>query len=127
MEPFATPDDLENIWRPLTLAERAVATARIAQASRKIRREILGVDARIDAGTLDSEDVKDITVEMVKRVMAVPSYIRQQSITVDDATKSTTFDSTVSGGRLFITDEERGILIGTAPGSSGAFEIVLGS
>lgn len=126
MNPFAEPSDLAAIWRPLSAEEIPVAIARLDQASRKIRREIPPIDGktldeRIAAGLLTPDDVKDVAVEMVKRVMALPSYIRQQSVTVDDATKSQTVDSSVSSGVMFIAPEERASLMGRP--TMGAFTI----
>src|SRR5664279_3645464 len=127
MDPFAIPADVEAIWRPLSDAEKVVAAARINQASRKIRREVipidgLTIDGRIEAGFLGADDVKDVVVEMVKRVMMSPGYIRQQSITIDGDSKSQTFDGSVSTGQMFITESEMRILMFGAP-SFGAFTI----
>lgn len=129
MGPLAIPEDLEAIWRPLTDAETSVAVARIAQASRKIRGDVPLVDGltvaqRIDAGSLDGELVRDVVVEMVRRVMVMGDYVRQQSITVDDATKSSTYDVGVSSGVMFIADSEMNSLVGRAVVSS-AYEIAL--
>jgi hypothetical protein len=130
MDPYAIPADLEAIWRPLSAAETTVAVARIAQASRKIRGDVplvdgLTVDQRIGLGFLDVELVKDVVVEMVRRVMLMGDYVRQQSVTVDDATKSSTYDVGVSSGVMFIADTEMGTLTGRVV-LSGAFEIALG-
>jgi hypothetical protein len=129
MASYAEPSDLAAIWRPLTADETEIAFNRLEQASRKIRREIgpvggLSIDQRIAAGLLDIDDVKDVAVEMVRRVMSIPGYIRQQSVTVDDATKSLTFDGSVSGGVMFIDDEERRSLMGRP--TMGAFTITPG-
>jgi len=130
MDPFAIPEDLEAIWRPLTAAETVVAVGRIAQASRKVRGDVplvdgLTIDQRIDQGFLEIDLVKDVVVEMVRRVMAMGDYVHQQSVTVDDATKSATYDAGVSSGVMFIADTEMGTLTGRIV-LSGAFEIALG-
>jgi hypothetical protein len=76
-------------------------------------------------GFLDVELVKDVVVEMVRRVMLMGDYVRQQSVTVDDATKSSTYDVGVSSGVMFIADTEMGTLTGRIV-LSGAFEVALG-
>ena len=127
LTPYAIPEDLEVIWRPLTAAEKVVATARIAQASRKVRGDVplvdgYTIDQRIGLGFLDPAMVTDVVVEMVKRVMVAGDYIRQRSITVDDATKSETFDVATSAGVMFIAPTEMGTLTGRIV-LSLAFEI----
>jgi hypothetical protein len=131
MDPFAIPADVAGIWRPLTDAETAVVTNRIAQASRRIRAEVplvdgLTVDERIDFGTLDAALVKDVVVDMVKRLVSIPGYLRQRSVTVDDGTTSETYDSSVSGGELFISDREMDLLVGRRTSRSRAFTITPG-
>jgi hypothetical protein len=73
-EPFATPSDVSDRWRPLTDAETTRATVLIADASRMIRRRWPDVDARIASpvgtpGHLDADDLTMIVANMVKRAM----------------------------------------------------------
>lgn len=68
-EPFATYQDVEAVWRTLTPDEQARATKLIEYASRKIRREIPDIDARLTSGALDPLDVEMVVVAMVKRAM----------------------------------------------------------
>ena len=133
MEPFAIPDDVQAIWRPLTDAERQVAFARIDQASRLIRRKVLQItgtalDALITAGTIGADDVKDVVAEMVLRTFTLTAYVRQESVAVDDGSRSQTFDSAVSGkGGVFVTDDELDDLLGIiGRRDSGAFTVVPG-
>lgn len=133
MEPFATPGDVEAIWRPLTDAEQTIADARIESASRLVRRKVreatgTALDDMITAGSLTADDVKDVVVEMVLRTFQLSGYVRQGSVAVDDASKSNTIDSSVSGkGGIYLLDYELESLIGTAVTvTGGAFEIVLG-
>lgn len=129
MEPFAAPDDVAAIWRPLSLTERGVVAARIDQASRLLRRKAtqlsgVSLDALITSGALTAGDVSDVVAEMVKRAMTMPGFVKQQSTTVEDVTKSVTFDSSVSGrGGIYVTDGELFDLLG--PVRTGAFEITL--
>ena len=133
MEPFATPGDVEAIWRPLSDAEVVNALARIDSASRLVRRKVREatggtLDDLITAGTLTADDVKDVVVEMVLRTFKLTQYTRQGSVSVDDGSISNTIDSSVSGkGGIYLLDYELDTLIGTAATvSGGAFEIVLG-
>jgi len=133
MDPFAEASDVAAIWRPLTDAEVSVATARIDQASRLVRRkvrEITGttLDALITAGTLTVDDVKDVVTEMVLRTFTLGAYVKQQSVSVDDGSTSNTIDSSVSGkGGIYLLDDELSALVGSVGRlNSGAFTIVPG-
>jgi PIN domain nuclease of toxin-antitoxin system len=129
MDPFADPSDVAAIWRPLTDAESVVVAARIMQASRLLRRKVQqftgsSLDALIAGGPITAADVTDVVADMVHRALTMKPFVKQQSTTVDDATISVTFDSSVSDqGGVFITDEEVFDLLG--PVRSGAFEITL--
>lgn len=132
MDPFATPGDIEAIWRPLTDAETGKAVARIEQASRLVRREVplvkgLTVDQRITAGTLTVDDVRDVVSEMVLRTFTLTPYVRQQSVAVDDGSKSNTFDSSVSDkGGVYLTEAELRTLSGRRSSGGRAFTIIPG-
>lgn len=131
MEPFADPVDVASIWRVLTAAEESIVAGRLDAASQMVRDEVplvggLDVDERITAGTLSLETVKQVVVAMVHRVVSIPGYIRQRSVTVDDATQSETFDSSVSGGEMFITDREMRRLMGRRSSGQRAFTITPG-
>ena len=131
MAPFADPSDVEAIWRELTNDEIAVVTARIAEASQLVQDEVpevggLTVDERITAGTLSPETVKQVVVAMVHRVVSIPGYLRQRTVTVDDATQSETYDVSVSGGEMFITDRELRRLMGRKTSGQRAFTITPG-
>lgn len=70
-EPFATLADLRARWPGLPVDDEAEADMKLAIASRQIRARPWFVDARIAAGTLDPETVKDVVCAMVKRAMDV--------------------------------------------------------
>jgi hypothetical protein len=57
--------------------------------------------------------------------MLNPGGLKQYSTTVDDATKSGTYDSAISSGQLYITDGEFSRLLGEVPtaAQTGAFTI----
>jgi hypothetical protein len=58
--------------------------------------------------------------------VSVPGYVRQRSVTVDDATQSFTYDTSVSGGEMFITEREMQRLMGRSARRQRAFTITLG-
>ena len=73
-EPFATAEDLQDAWRPLSESEKNRAIYLLGKASRQLRAEAPTLDARtalplIDPDYLDREIVKDVACAMVKRVM----------------------------------------------------------
>lgn len=72
MSDLASPDVLEQAWRPLTAAERTKAQYWIGRASRRLRSRWRNLDARVAAGTLDVDEVQDVVVEMVLAVLGGP-------------------------------------------------------
>ena len=131
LPPFADVADVTAIWRDVTDAESNVIAARIEQASQQVRDEVplvggLTVDERIESGALSESSVRRVVVAMVHRVVSIPAYARQQSVTVDDGTMSTTFDSSVSGGEMFITEREYATLISRRRLRQRAFTITPG-
>ena len=122
--PFCTPDDVAGIWRPLTDDEASQVEHLIDDASAMIL-EIPAVAVRIEAGTLSAATLSTVTKHMVRRVMVNPAGLRQFSTTVDDATKSGTYDVTMASGQLYISDVELDRLLGrdTAGTQDGAFSI----
>jgi hypothetical protein len=122
--PFATGDDVAGIWRALRGDEVEMVDNLLDDASAMILESPLVV-ARITAGTLSAGTLRYVAKHMVRRVMLNPGGLRQFSTTVDDATKSGTYDTTVSSGQLYITDGEFSRLLGEVPTSAqtGAFTI----
>lgn len=129
LTPFATPQDVENIWRPLVdEAETDRVFYLLVKASDQIRDEVplvggLTVEERITAGTLRPETVKGVVVDMVHRLVSVPRYMRQTSVTIDGDTKAGTLDASVSSGEMMITEREMDRLMGRKSGRPKAFTI----
>jgi hypothetical protein len=73
--PWAEPTDIENVWRPLTEAERDRATNLIDSIERGILREWPAVPGRLLAETLSVEDVRDVVVWSVMPVLGVDMEI----------------------------------------------------
>lgn len=123
MAAFATPDQVEAIFRPLTSAEAIVADARLAEASDHIRSEVPTVDARIAAGTLSASLVAGVAAAMVRRVLLNPTVARQKSRSIDDYQETDTLDSSISTGEIYLTPREFRLLTGSRR-RSRAFTIV---
>lgn len=68
--PFASAEDLEAAWRPLSDEERARAAKLIEYAERRIR-ALLPPGWEGDAGT--TANLEMVTVESVRRQMAAPA------------------------------------------------------
>ena len=120
--PFADPIDVAGIWRPLTDAEVPVAINLIADASQMLL-EYPGVAVRNTAGLIAPATLRDVCKRMVRRAMQNPEGLRQYSLTVDDATKSGTFENP-GGGFLFVEPDELARLLGQmGSDSTGAFSI----
>lgn len=69
---YATAADVGNAWRPLTPAEETRAEYLIGMAVRQLRRRWKDLDARLAAGTLDREDLRDVIAWMVIPVLGGP-------------------------------------------------------
>ena len=72
MVAFATVDDLEASWRPLSPDERVVAGTRLGEASDLIRDLLPTVDEGLDSGALRVSSVRSIVCAMVRRSMDSP-------------------------------------------------------
>lgn len=108
MADFATYQDVEGLWRPLTADEQTVATNLLRFASAIIRSKFPAIDDRIAAGDLDGDLATVVAAEMVKRRLQNPSGLRSES--VDDY--SFTRDQEHSAGGLYLTDDEVTLLSG---------------
>lgn len=114
--------DLAARFRPLTTDETAVAQALLDDAWAIALVQIPSLATRLDGGDLDSSLVRAVISAMVLRVMRNPDGIRTWS--VDDY--SQTRDATVSGGVLYLSDDELGLL-SPAGGAGDAFTITAGN
>lgn len=116
--PAGLDDVVDSFERPLTVDEKRVVPAWLGTAWRTLNREVRGVAMRLDleedvAGHLPVDDVKDIVVAMVERKLRNPDGYR----TWGGDTESSTIDSALSSGKIYVTDEERRSL---APADIGA-------
>ena len=118
---LADPVDVAAIWRPLSEPETALAQGLIQEASLMIH-EIPAVAARIVAGTVTMDTLTSVCANMVKRVMQNPDRLKSFAVTVDDGTRSGTYDET-GRGDLRILPEEMNRLLGLVNQPSGAWTI----
>lgn len=104
----ATTDDIVARWRPLSEAETVIAETRLADAWRKIRREVPTLEARLEEGNLDLiEDASQVMADAVIRVLQAleRNGIRKGSVSIDDHARSWELDATVRA-ELYFTDDE---------------------
>lgn len=113
---FATPDDVEALWRPLTQVELAVAQARLTVASAVVRQRFRTIDQRVASGELSVDVVRGVVVDMVKRVLQAPDGVRSRSQTVGPFSESVTYGDEQNRLGLYLTGEELALL---APSLSG--------
>ena len=80
MEPFATVDDLEAEWRPLSESEKETARHRLQTASTLIRRMKPNIDEEAENDEVLQEVLTFVVCDMVKASMnatEVPSGVSQ--------------------------------------------------
>jgi hypothetical protein len=121
--PFAAPSDVEAIWRPLSDAETVQAVGLLNEASGLVL-EIPQVAARVTAGLVPDATLKSVVVRMVLRVLLNPRRLSQFSDTVDDVSRSGTFEAgLVPAGELVVSPGELDRLMGRV-GLAGAFTVL---
>ncbi|MBF6459807.1 hypothetical protein IU433_12245 [Nocardia puris] len=124
MADFATWQDLQAIWRPLSVDEQARATKLLGYASAFIRNEFAGIDARIAAHdddprpneAIDPEMVEYVALRMVKRAMPGDDgsdNVSSEMLVAGPFTRQRSFATPL--GELYLTRREYGML---APGGS---------
>lgn len=112
MGPFADVSDVVTIWRPLSDTETVQASGLLAEASQVIL-EIPAVAARVTAGLVADATLRSVCAGMVVRVMLNPQRLSQFSTTVDDVSKSGTYESgLVPAGELAVSPNELDRLLG---------------
>src|SRR5690625_1777197 len=111
MTPFATIDDLINLWRPLSNDEQNRAGALLQVVSNRLRQEADNVGKNIDEMVSDSDIYKDVvksvTVDIVARTLMTSTEkepMTQYSESALGYSVSGTF--LTPGGGLFIKRDE---------------------
>jgi hypothetical protein len=101
-----TPQDIENVWRPLSSEQSAIVPGLSGSAWRRLLRRAPWVDAE----GFPVDDVKDVMVSMILRVLKNPDSVRTLSESIDDYTEAKTLDAAISSGELYVTDYEVSLL-----------------
>ena len=112
MTPFATVDDLTNLWRPLNPDEQTRAEELLKVVSNRLRQEADSVGKDIDKmieekGEVYKDVVKSVTVDIVARTLMTATDkepMTQFSESALGYTVSGTF--LTPGGGLFIKRDE---------------------
>lgn len=108
MSSFATSDDLEIRWRPLTPTERDAADELLGDASAILRAECSGIDERIGDGRLDPAVPRMVVCAMVKRSMIAGDMgagVSSHQQTAGPFSQSLSFTNPT--GDLYLTKAER--------------------
>lgn len=106
-----TVDDIEARWRPLTSAELPVAQTRLADAWRRLKREVPGIEDRFATEPDLEDDAIQVLADAVIRVLQALERggMRKGSVGVDDATRSWELDASISTSLYFTDDELAGL------------------
>lgn len=111
MNNFATIEDLEILWRPLSADEAPRASALLPVVASTLRQEAINVgkdlDAMISGGEVLPDVVKSVVVDVVARALMTPTSgapMTQMSESALGYTVSGTYLS--PGGGLFIKKTE---------------------
>jgi hypothetical protein len=123
-DPFASPEDLEKRWRPLSAAEKETATVLLDDASAEVRAILRRAGIDYLAADFDSDAAKIVVCGMVKRGMvasdATPGVTTEQE-TTGPFSRSFTYANPT--GDLYMTKRERQLL---GLGFQAAFTIPMG-
>ena len=111
MTPFATVDDLTELWRPMSTEEQIRAEGLLSIVSNRLRQEAYNVGKDIDKMVAESEVYKDVvksvTVDIVARTLMTSTDkepMTQYSESALGYSVSGTF--LTPGGGLFIKRDE---------------------
>lgn len=104
-DPFATPDDVDQLL-PLDQPGRDAAAQLLVVASALIRKSFPDIDTRISNGQLDGELAKFVAVQMVLRVLRNPAGVRQETI----GPSSVSYDPGQASGQLALTPADQAML-----------------
>ena len=122
MPALAIFDDIEGMWRPLSVAEQVVATNWLVRASAMVRANVPGLDVRIVTDPNLGVLATGVVVDMVLRVLKNPEGKLEESI--DDYRYRR--DSTTSSGALYLSPAEQASLMPSPATLGGAFVVSLG-
>jgi hypothetical protein len=106
----ASTVDIELRWRPLSTTEALVASTRLGDAWRMLKRLVPDLESRLAAGTNTdlSDDVVQVLSDSVIRLLRLGDFagIKRATVALDDASRSVEFSDEGAGGELYFTDAE---------------------
>lgn len=127
LTPFATPEDVAAVWGELSSAQEDLVEAWLGQASNQVRliarKRNVDLDALTSSDTLASALVRDAVVNAVKRVLMNPEGFRQLSRTKGPFTESSTIDTALSTGMIYIADADIAGLFSNQRGRFRSFRL----
>lgn len=101
-----TAQDIENVWRPLSTEQSTIVPGLSGSAWRRLVRKAPWVEAE----EFPQDDIKDVMVSMIVRVLKNPDSVRTLSESIDDYTEAKTLDAAISSGELYVSDYELSLL-----------------
>ena len=114
--PYASPDDLQDYWRPLSDGETSRAEI-LLEAAGDLIDEQRGSDEFVESA------LKWVSLDMVKRAMIGGGGVTQGAQSMADMSASVTYANPM--GNLYLTRQELDRLAGYTAG--GAFSLTLSS
>lgn len=100
---FATAQDVVVLWAKEPETEvMTLITRRLAQVERMIRRRVPTLDTQVAASTTFRADLIDIEADAVLRLVRNPEGYLSET----DGTYTYQLQTDLSGGQLYVTDEE---------------------
>lgn len=125
---FATVEDVQARFdRDLTDREKGNVGEWIQDLESDIRSRIPNVDelmANPDTGQAYSRTVTRVIAETIIPKLRNPKGLRQYTESVDDYALTETVDSVNSSGRLFITEDNWGLLIPSLEGDAYSIRLM---
>lgn len=103
---LAEVKDIEAAWRPLNDTERSRAEYWISSATRRIRRNWPNVDARIQSGEIDRDDVSDVIISLVIDILPGLEHVgaKSWSVQAGSESKAVTLEQRRNEDRLHFED-----------------------
>lgn len=101
---YGTASGLEAMWRPLSEQEKTNADTLLQVVSAVFRARVPGLDDLVEAGTVNDTLVGFSAQQVVKRVLMNPEGFKQISDTTGPFSGSATYDQSVAGVNLYVSD-----------------------
>lgn len=104
----ATTADIEARWRPLTTAEETIATTRLDDAWRKLKRDVPGLEARmVDDDDLTADVVRVLSDAVIRLLRSAQTDgMKRRTVAVDDGSATYERDTDYDKAALYFTEGE---------------------